>query len=284
MMYTEANSPPTPTFRPTNRVKKAFRSATSQQWFGFAILATLLIFSFLAPHFVSVDGAEQDLGAILTSPNAEHWLGTDHFGRSMWVRLADAIALSFGLAALCVLTASTAGIALGVLSAWFPTRFGKVVELLTTILLALPGLVLVLIFAAIVPGSFWMLYFAIALIQWVEYYRVVRAICQPLIHSPEMEASQLMGFGRWYCFKRHLLPAILPQVLTIAAFGAANAILMMASLGFVYVGIQPPLAELGLMTVELFPYYSDAPWLLAEPLVSLAAMVLGCQLLGRRNA
>jgi peptide/nickel transport system permease protein len=72
-------------------------------------------------------------------------------------------------------------------------------------------------------------------------------------------------------------------VFTLAAFGGANAILTMASLGFVYVGIQPPLAELGLMTVELFPYYSEAPWVLAQPLIVIALMVFAFHLLAGKR-
>jgi peptide/nickel transport system permease protein len=154
---------------------------------------------------------------------------------------------------------------------------------MVNILLALPGLVVVLLFAAIVPGSFWILYLAISLVQWVEYFRVVRAITQNVIQSPARQSSEMMGFSRWYQFKRHIWPAIAPSVFTLAAFGGANAILTMASLGFVYVGIQPPLAELGLMTVELFPFYSDAPWLLAQPLVVIALMVFGFHLLAGKR-
>lgn len=226
------------------------------------------------------DSASQNLSKILIPPNGEFWFGTDHFGRDMWLRLADALQLSLRLALLCVLTSAVVGVFFGVIVAIGPRWLDRVLDIIVTLILALPGLVLVLILAAIKPGSFLMIYFAISLIQWIEYFRVSRAITQRLVKSPEVESSRLMGFGHYYIFKRHFWPAIKPQLLTIAAFGAANAILMMASLGFVYVGIQPPLAELGLMIVELFPYYSDAPWILAQPLIVLALLVLSCHLLG----
>ncbi|USH04396.1 ABC transporter permease [Grimontia kaedaensis] len=246
--------------------------------FGFSLLTGLL-----SPY--SID--QQNLSATLMAPSSEHWLGTDHFGRDMATRLASAIGLSFSLSVLCVITASVLGVSLGVLSAWAGGKVEQVLDIIVNTLLALPGLVLVLLLAAIAPGSFVMLYLAISLVQWVEYYRVTRAITRAQVGSPERQLSSMMGFGKWYQFKRHILPAILPSVMTMAAFGGANAVLMMASLGFVAVGIQPPLAELGLMSVELFPYSVNSPWALAQPLVAVALLVLGFHLLtgaGRETA
>ncbi|MBV1789809.1 ABC transporter permease [Marinobacterium sp. D7] len=257
---------------------------TSTRFWGALILLTLCLYAFAAPILSSQDSATQDLSSILRLPDSTRWLGTDHFGRDMWVRLADALQLSLLMAALCVLTSALIGVTLGILAATGPAWADRVLDGMTTVILALPGLVLVLIFAAILPGSFWMLYVAISLVQWIEYFRVTRAITRQVARSPAVQSSRLMGFGALYLVRRHYWPAIAPQLTTIAAFGAANAILMMASLGFVYVGIQPPLAELGLMIVEHFPYYADAPWLLAQPLIALALLVLSCHLLAGRTA
>ncbi|WP_012069720.1 ABC transporter permease [Marinomonas sp.] len=256
----------------------------SSQWLGLGILLSLLAFSVLGVSLSPYSMSEQNLNAIMEAPSAAHWLGTDQYGRSMLTRMAHAVGLSFALSLMCMLTSSIVGTAFGVWAAWGGKKVDSVLGVVVNILLALPGLVVVLLFAAIVPGSFLMLYLAISLVQWVEYFRVVRAITQGVIQSPARQSSAMMGFGRWYQFKRHIWPAISPSVFTLAAFGGASAILTMASLGFVYVGIQPPLAELGLMTVELFPYYSDAPWLLAQPLVVIALMVFAFHLLAGKRA
>lgn len=229
----------------------------------------------LSPYHI----ADQDLSGRLLAPNAEHWLGTDHFGRDMLTRIASAIQLSFVLSFFCVLTSATLGVSLGVITAWKGGRMAQGMDVIVNILLALPGLVLVLLFAAIVPGSLLVLYLAITLTQWVEYFRVSRAITNTIINSPARQLSQMMGFGPWYQFRRHIWPELTHSILTLASFGGANAILTMASLGFVYVGIQPPLAELGLMSVELFPYYAQAPWILVQPLIAIATLVFGFHLL-----
>ncbi|GAD88232.1 putative ABC transporter permease protein [Vibrio halioticoli NBRC 102217] len=252
---------------------------TFNQQMGLLILVSLFAFSIVTGWLSPYSIEEQNLSMRLMLPNSEHWLGTDHFGRDMATRVASAIALSFSLSLLCVFTSSILGVALGVCSAWSGGRIEQGLDVIVNILLALPGLVLVLLLSAIAPGSFLVLFLAIALVQWVEYYRVTRAITKTLISSPERQLSAMMGFAKWYQFKRHIWPTLSPSVFTMAAFGGANAILMMASLGFVSVGIQPPLAELGLMSVELFPYYVQAPWVLAQPLIVVALLVLGFHLL-----
>lgn len=260
----------------------------TQQWtltqkFGTGLLLLLIAYSLLVPWFSSVDANAQNLSAVLQGPSKAHWLGTDHFGRDMWVRLAEALQLSLRMAFMCVITSATFGVIFGVAAAYGPAWVDRTLDSISSLILAMPGLVLVLIFAAIVPGSFWMIYVAIALTQWIEYFRLTRAMTRRIVASPEVQSSKLLGFNNVYLFKRHFWPNIAPQLISLAAFGAANAILMMASLGFVYVGIQPPLAELGLMIVEHFAYYQQAPMLLALPLVALALVVLSCQLAGRRS-
>ena len=265
----------------SSAICSTIRSLTLSQRSGFVILLLLCLYAYLGPMLLDGDAHSQNLSAILMAPNAEYWLGTDHFGRNMWIRLADALQLSLMMAAVCVLTSSVIGVTLGVLAATSSPWLDRALDGVVSMILALPGLVLVLIFAAIVPGSFLILYVAISLIQWIEYFRVTRAITQRLVSSPEVQSSKLMGFDGWYLFRRHYWPAIFPQLFTLAAFGAANAVLMMASLGFVHVGIQPPTAELGQMIVELFPHYSEAPWLLAQPLGLLALLVLACHLMAQ---
>lgn len=111
--------------------------------------------------------------------------------------------------------------------------------LLADVVLALPGLLLVLMLAAIAPGSWWALYAGLSLTLWVEYFRYTRQRARIVLSQPSVEASQLLGFNQYHIIKRHLLPEIGPGLLTIAAFGLATAV---AALGFVSVGIRPPTA------------------------------------------
>ena len=246
---------------------------------GLGLLGMLIAFAFGEPLLNGADPAAQNLAAALTPPGTDHLLGTDQFGRSMLARLSAALRLSLFVAAACVGTAVVLGAGLGILAAWRGGWTDRCLSIVVTLLLALPGLVLILLVAALAPGSLPVLYVAIALVLWVEYFRVARAVATSAIRSPAMEASTLLGFGVLYRLRRHVLPALWPPLVAQASFGAATAVMALASLGFVSVGLKPPTAELGLMMVELFPYYRAAPWALMQPVLALSLFVLALHLL-----
>ncbi|WP_394242933.1 ABC transporter permease [Vibrio astriarenae] len=254
-------------------------SLIPSQRLGLAILGSLFLFVVIEILFIGADPAKQNLDAIFTAPSLAEPLGTDQFGRSNVARLSGALQTSLFMALFCVITSATLGVLLGVLAGWYKGWLDTVLSFVVNVLLALPGLILVLLLAALVPGSFFMLYVAISLVLWVEYFRVIRARTMALAQSPEIEAAKLFGFGRRYIFTNHLWPHFRKDVFTLACFGAGNAVLALASIGFVYVGLRPPHTELGLMMVELFPYYSDAVWVLMQPLIAVVLLVLGFHLI-----
>ncbi|MDN3558082.1 ABC transporter permease [Halomonas maura] len=254
----------------------------ARRW-GAGLLLALLAVAWLLPLVTALDPARQDLMNTLAAPSLAEPLGTDHLGRSQLARMAAAIRLSTGMALVSVLSAALPGVLLGVLAGWRGGWTDRALGLVADCVLALPGLLLVLLLAAIAPGQFWALYLGIALVLWVEYFRVVRATTRSLAASPQLQASRLLGFGPGYLLRRHLWPALAPAISTLAAFGAANAILAIAALGFVSIGLKPPTAELGLMMTDLLPYYREAPWIILQPIAVLFLLVLGCQLLAGRE-
>ncbi|BCL70486.1 dipeptide transport system permease protein DppC [Vibrio nigripulchritudo ATCC 27043] len=255
--------------------------ATRSQQFGLFLISLLFVFVLAENLLFSSDPYKQNLALAFSAPDWAEPLGRDHYGRSNIARLSDAIQTSFFMAITCVLTSAIMGLAAGILAGWKGGWWDKTLSWLVNLVLAMPGLILVLLFGAIVPGSFWILYLAISLILWVEYFRVVRSRVMSLVVSPEVEASQLYGFSDFYIFKRHLWPELKRDIYTLACFGAGNSILTLASIGFLYVGLKPPEAELGLMMVELFRYYQQAPWVLAQPIVVVFLLVMGFHLLAK---
>ncbi|MGL6314102.1 ABC transporter permease [Vibrio sp. WXL103] len=248
-------------------------------WLGWGLLASLLVLVLVERLIYGYDFAEQALSQAFDLPSLAHPLGLDHFGRDNLARLSQAIQVSLLMSIASVITSAILGTLAGVAAAWYRGWVDRALSFVVNMLMALPGLILVLLFGALVPGSFVILYLAISLILWIDYFRMSRAVTLSLVNSPEMEASRLYGFGNRYLFRRHLWPKLLPDLLTLACFGAGNAILALASIGFVYVGLRPPQAEVGLMMVELFPYYSDAVWVLAQPVLAVFLLILSFNLI-----
>ncbi|MGF1502747.1 MAG: ABC transporter permease [Paracoccaceae bacterium] len=245
---------------------------------GSAVLALFAAAALLGPSSFGLDPAAQSLRDTLRPPSPAYPLGTDHLGRDMVARLLSGAQLSLSLGALAVLSAAIPGTALGILAAsaggWTARALGAVSDAV----LALPGLLLVLMLAAIAPGSWWALYVGLSLTLWVEYFRFTRQRARILLDSPAVEAARLLGFGPGHVLRRHLLPELLPGLLTLAAFGVATSVTAMAALGFVSVGIRPPTAEWGVMMTELLPYWREAPWLILQPVVCLVVTVLALHL------
>lgn len=246
---------------------------------GIAILVLLALFGLLVPLLIEGSPTRQDLMHTLEPPGSAWLFGTDHLGRDLMLRVAAAIRTSLGIALLATLFAAVVGVSLGFLAG---VRGGIVDRLLSTfadMLLALPGLLLVLLLVALAPGRFWPLYLGISLVLWIEYFRMSRAVAIRVAASPAVEASKLLGFGPAYLFRRHFWPEMKTTILVVGAFGAATAILSVAALGFVSVGIRPPTPELGQMMIELLPYYHEAPWAIAQPVLVVFLAVLALNLI-----
>ncbi|WP_299622122.1 ABC transporter permease [Pelagibius sp.] len=245
---------------------------------GFTLLALLALCAVAGPDLVGQDPAKQSLLEARQPPSADNLLGTDHLGRDMAARLLSGAQLSLSLAVLSVLTAGLPGTLLGIVAAWYGGWTDRVLTSFADAVLALPGLLLVLMLAAISPGSWWALYAGISLTLWVEYFRYTRQRARIVMAEPAVEASRLLGLTPGLIIRRHLVPEIGPGLLTIAAFGAATAVTAVAALGFVSVGVRPPTAEWGVMMTELLPYWREAPFLILQPVACLVITVLALHL------
>lgn len=252
---------------------------SGKQIIGFFLFTVPCAFAFVAPMLLAGDPHEQSLMESLKAPSAAHWFGTDHLGRDMWLRLASALRVSLGIAIISTIFATLFGTVLGVVSAQYPKTADKILNLLANLFLAVPGLLFILLLATLAPGSLIPLFFGVAFLASIEMYRVVRAQAMIIAARDAVSASKLLGFNAWYLLRRHYFPELRPIILRLAAFSLATTILSVAALGFIHVGVQPPRAELGLMMIEMLPYYYEAPWVLMQPIIALFMLVLGLNLM-----
>lgn len=268
-----------------NANRTASLAASWPRLVGLLLVALVAGFALAGPLLVPGDPLAQSLIKALAGPEAAAPLGYDHLGRSIFHRLAGALRLSPAIALAAVATAGLAGLALGMLAAARGGWTERVLVTLADALLALPGLLLVLIVLAIVPGTALGFWAGLSLVLWVEFFRLTRAATRETLASPAVQASRLLGFGPAYLFRAHIWPEVGPMMLTAAAFGTATAIMAIAALGFVNVGMRPPTPELGRMMVELLPYWREAPLALLSPVIATFALLLGLTLMaGSRSA
>lgn len=255
------------------------RRPSTGRLLGAGLLVLLSGFAVIGPAIIPTDPVAQDFSASLAPIGGDYLLGADHYGRSLLARLAHGARLSFGLAFLTMLAAAVPGVLLGLAAAWKGGWTERLLELLATIVLALPGLMLVLLLLAFSPGNYGPLFLGLSLTLWVEFYRVTKAATKTVLAQPHIEASQMLGFGSRYILVNYVLPVIAPSIATLSAFAMATAIIAVSTLSAISVGLQPPTPELGSMIVELLPYYAEAPVHVLLPAILIFLLVLGLQLL-----
>jgi peptide/nickel transport system permease protein len=253
---------------------------TATQLVSAGLLAALAVFAVAGP-LVWPDHALQDLSRFLEAPGPAEPLGRDHMGRSVVARLAHATQLSLVMAVLCVIAALLFGTLAGIAAAWCRGWVDSVLHGLSEVFIALPALLVVLVVSAIANGDLWTLCLGLALAQWVEYFRMVRARSGLVLAGPAVQAAGLLRLGPAHIVRRHLVPELRPLLTTMATFGVGSSILALSTLGFVGIGVRPPTPELGLMITEAFPFYHEAPWMALAPVLVLTTILIG--LLGLRS-
>jgi len=255
----------------------------NSKYIGYILLGFLFLFAILVPFLTGIDPHEQDLMKSFAKISSSNLLGSDHYGRDMLTRLAYAVQLSFFLSFITMLTSAIPGVLLGILAAYKGGIIEKILVVISDIILALPGLLLVLVFIAFSPGNFLFLYLGLSLSLWVEFFRVSRAKTKSILVEPYIESTKLLGFSSFYILKKQILPSLYPSILTLSTFAMSTAIVAISTLSALNVGIRPPTAELGSMIVELMPYFDEEPFLIFLPSFFIFLLVLSLQLISKKE-
>lgn len=249
-------------------------AADHSRW-PIVVMAALAGAAVLGPALIDAPPGRTDLGRVLLAPRADHLLGTDHLGRDVLARLTAALRVSLVLAVLSTGLAAVVGVLLGLLAARATSAVDRGLSAIADGLVALPALLLLLLVSAFAPGELWPFSVGISATLWVEFFRVTRTVARTQYASPQVEASRLLGFDELYVTKRHVWPEVVPVLTTLVVFGIGTAVLSLATVSFLGVGLRPPRTELGLMMSEYFPYVFEAPWLVAIP-TSALMVVMTC--------
>ncbi|MDQ1022964.1 peptide/nickel transport system permease protein [Streptomyces umbrinus] len=224
------------------------------------------------------DPLHVDTAARLLPPSTAHPLGTDALGRDLLARLGHGAVRTAGVA-LAVSAASTLiGLLLGMAA--------QVGAGLTEVAATLPAVLAGLLTTAVTGPSVWGAACAVCLVGWTPYAAQTAALLEQERASGHMLASISFGAGRRYLLRHHLLPAVLPAVLRNALLRLPTAVLVLASLGFLGLGEQPPTPEWGRLLSENQPYVELAPWTVLGPacaLVLLSVLAVSGTALGRRG-
>ena len=248
---------------------------------GLLIVLVLLIMAAFAPWLAPYDPIAQNLQNRLLPPlSPGHLLGTDDFGRDILTRILYGSRITLFIIGLVALTAPVFGLLVGTVAGYFGGWVDQVLMRITDIFLAFPKLILALALVAVLGPGVENAVLAIALTSWPPYARVARAETLTVRGSDYIAAVRLQGAGPARIILGHVMPMCLPSVIIRVTLDMAGVILIAAGLGFLGLGVQPPLPEWGSMISAGRKYLFEQWWVATMPGLAIFIVSLGFNLLG----
>lgn len=247
---------------------------------GGCIVALALLAALLGPALSSLDGTEQTLALRLAAPSAEHLFGLDELGRDILARVLAGARISFLVGLTVVSVSAVLGTVLGAVAGYFGGWLDDVISRVIDVLLAFPGLLLAIALVAVLGPSLANVLFALTVIGWVSYARLVRGQVLRAREFEYVQAARALGAGTVRVLWQHVVPTASPAIVVQATLGMAGAIIGEASLSFLGLGVQPPTPSWGTMLNGGRAHILDAPHLTIFPGLAIALLVLGFNFLG----
>lgn len=248
---------------------------------GMVIVGMLLLMAAFAPQLAPHDPITQDLQRRLLPPlTPGNLLGTDDFGRDILSRILYGSRITLYIVTLVAVTAPLFGMIVGTVAGYFGGWVDSILMRITDIFLAFPRLILALALVAVLGPGMENAVLAIALTAWPPYARVARAETLTVRTSDYIAAVRLQGAGPVRVIWGHVMPMCLPSVIIRVTLDMAGVILTAAGLGFLGLGVQPPLPEWGVMISAGRKFLFEQWWVATMPGLAIFIVSLGFNLLG----
>lgn len=247
-------------------------------WVGCLILLGWLLAAMLGPILIQHDGSPTGEIQVFGPISAHHWLGTDYLGRDMLTRVILGARYTVCVALVSTLCASGIGITLALLATvsgrWIDACLSRGLDTLT----AIPSKMFALIMVAAFGSSVWMLAITAAIIYIPGAYRIARSLAVNINAMDYVTVARTRGEGTAYIMRQEILPNILGPMLADLGLRFVYVVLLLASLSFLGLGIQPPDADWGSLVRENIGALSDGSMAVVAPALAIASLTLAVNL------
>ncbi|MHB9116512.1 MAG: ABC transporter permease [Thermoleophilia bacterium] len=246
---------------------------------GVIIFGFFLLLAVFGPWIAPYEFDAQSAALRLQPPTVQHPFGTDQFGRDILSRVIVGARNIFLLGGFGTLLAVLVGTPIGLVSGYAGGLVDEVIMRLLDVLLSFPSLLLALVLLSVVGPSNLNLVLVVAVLYTPMLARVVRSMVLDLKTKEFVEAARVRGERQSYILFREILPNSLPPLLVETSMRFSYSIFLVASLGFLGLGVQPPSPDWGLQINEARNFFSLAPWTLLFPAGTIALLVIATSLM-----
>lgn len=222
-----------------------------------------------------------DTSQVIAEPSAEHWMGTDNFGRDVFSRILYGTRVSMQVSTLAIAISVALGTTVGLVSGYLGGWLDLILQRLVDACMAIPPMVLALVLVGFFSPSIRLLIIALGFVFSLGLVRLVRGAVLSAKHNVYVEAARTLGAPDVRIMFRHILPNVMAPVIVVATAQLGSVILAEASLSFLGFGPPPPDATWGsMLSGESRTYMTVAWWMAVFPGLAITLAVLGFNLLG----
>lgn len=259
-------------------LKKMFKS---NYLFTFGVIICLfwIIMAIIAPFVAPYDPVVQDLTLRLKAPSAAHIFGTDNFGRDIFSRVIYGGRYSLLAGCLTVVIAGCIGTIYGAIAGYVGGAVDNVMMRLSEMILPFPSLILAMIINAVMGSNLFNTMFALVIVAWPSYARVMRSVVLSVRENEYVTASEALGASRIRILLKEIIPNSITSVLIMATTDIGNQILMFSTLSFLGLGSAPPTPEWGMMVSDGVQYFNKF-WVAGFPGLAIFTMAVGANFIG----
>ena len=259
-------------------LKKMFKS---NYLFTFGVIICLfwIIMAIIAPFVAPYDPVVQDLTLRLKAPSAAHIFGTDNFGRDIFSRVIYGGRYSLLAGCLTVVIAGCIGTIYGAIAGYVGGAVDNVMMRLSEMILSFPSLILAMIINAVMGSNLFNTMFALVIVAWPSYARVMRSVVLSVRENEYVTASEALGASRIRILLKEIIPNSVTSVLIMATTDIGNQILMFSTLSFLGLGSAPPTPEWGMMVSDGVQYFNKF-WVAGFPGLAIFTMAVGANFIG----
>ena len=259
-------------------LKKMFKS---NYLFTFGVIICLfwIIMAIIAPFVAPYDPVVQDLTLRLKAPSAAHIFGTDNFGRDIFSRVIYGGRYSLLAGCLTVVIAGCIGTIYGAIAGYVGGAVDNVMMRLSEMIRSFPSLILAMIINAVMGSNLFNTMFALVIVAWPSYARVMRSVVLSVRENEYVTASEALGASRIRILLKEIIPNSITSVLIMATTDIGNQILMFSTLSFLGLGSAPPTPEWGMMVSDGVQYFNKF-WVAGFPGLAIFTMAVGANFIG----